>query len=105
MIGLGKWGGRVDTIFFKGDVVIIISDKDGEYDFGIELDAANIDIPDFRFYDITEEGNVLKGKGEVSLLPGKVIDAELTFEGDTMSGFLKIPYVGKIKIKDGKKVG
>ncbi len=104
MIGLGKWGGRVDTIFFKGDVVLIIADKDGQYDFDIELNA-DIDIPDFRFYDIVEEGNTLKGKGEVSLLPGKVIDAELTFNGDTMDGFLKIPYVGKIKIKDGKKIG
>jgi len=104
MIGLGKWAGRVDTIFFKGDVAIIIEDNNGEYKFDIELDA-DFDIPDFKFYDIVEEGDTLTGKGEVSLLPGKVIDASMTFEGDTMSGFLKIPYVGKIKIKDAKKVG
>lgn len=104
MIGIGRWAGHVDTIFFKGDVVIIISDKDGEYNFDLELNA-DMDIPDFRFYDIVEDGNTLSGKGEVSLLPGKVIEAQLTFEGDTMAGFLKIPYVGKIKIKDCKKVG
>ncbi|MDR1629472.1 MAG: hypothetical protein LBS36_04570 [Oscillospiraceae bacterium] len=104
MIGIGKWAGRVDTIFFKGDVTIVIKDVDGQYDFDIELNA-NMDIPEFKFYDIVEEGNTLSGKGEVSLLPGKVIDANLTFEGDTMQGFLKIPYVGKIKIKDAKKVG
>lgn len=103
MIGIGKWAARVDTMFFKGDVFLIVKDNNGEYDFDIEL-KADIEVPEFRFYDITEDGNTLNGKGEVSLLPGKVIEASLTFEGDEMTGFLKVPYMGKIKIKEGKKV-
>lgn len=104
MIGIGKWAGSVNTMIFKGNVIIEILDNNGEYGFNIEIVDAKMDIPDFKFYDVVEDGNTLSAKGEVSLLPGKVIDASLTFEGDTMNGFLKIPYVGKIKIKDAKKV-
>ncbi|HOA34164.1 MAG: hypothetical protein GXY95_05085 [Clostridiales bacterium] len=104
MIGLGKWKARVDHMFFKGDVILEIKDNNGEYDFDIDLNA-DMELPDFRFYDIVEDGNTLKGKGEVSLLPGKEIEAFLEFDGDKMSGYLKAPLVGKIKIKDGVKVG
>ena len=33
MIGLGKWGCHVDTMFFSGDVELTVKDNNGEYDF------------------------------------------------------------------------
>jgi len=104
MIGLGKWMYNVNTVFLNGDVVLGISDDNGEYKIEVLSIEADADIPEFRFYDIVEDGNTLKGKGEVSLLPGSALDLSITFEDDTMNGFLKVPYVGKIKIKDGKRV-
>ena len=104
MIGLGKWAYNVNTVFITGLVTIGISDDNGAYKvevLGIETDA---DVPDFRFYDIVEEGDTLKGKGEVSLLPGSSLEMSLTFDGDAMTGYLKVPYLGKIKIKDGKRI-
>ena len=103
MIGLGKWGYNVNTVFLQGDVILTISDENGEYKIDVEIDAG-FDMPDFRFYDFAEDGNTLTAKGEVSLLPGKLLELFLAFEGDVITGFLKIPYVGKIKINDGKRI-
>lgn len=104
MIGLGKWKYHVATVFLTGDVVLSISDVNGEYKIEIQSIEADADIPEFRFYDVAENDNTLTAKGEVSLLPGSLLDLSLTFEGDTMTGYLQVPYVGKIRIKDGKKI-
>jgi len=105
MIGLGKWEYSVNTVYFTGTVVLGISDDGGKHKIEVLQVETEDDAPEFVFHDITEEGNSLIGKGEISLLPGSMLDLSLTFEGDVMTGFLKVPYVGKIKIKDGKKVG
>ena len=105
MIGLGKWSCSVDTVFLKGEAVFEITDENGEYKFDLHIES-DTDVPDFKIIEVNEEdGNTLKGKAEVSLLPGKPIELSCTFEGDTMTGYLKVPYIGKIKIKDGKKIG
>ena len=104
MVGIGKWLAHVDTMFFTGDAVICVSDNNGEYAFDLEL-PSDMDIPEFKIYGITEDGNTLNAKASVELLQGKEIDLSFTFEGDTASGFIKIPYIGKIKIKEAKKIG
>lgn len=106
MVGLGKWVGSVNTLVFKGDVTVEIKDNNGEYDINFELPEKfkNIEI---RYYDVHAVGNTIMGKGEMTLLPGKVIEACVTFEGDTMTGVLKLPFLGnkEIKIKNGHKIG
>lgn len=103
MIGIGNWLAHVDTMFFKGDVTIKITDNNGEYGFDIDL-PSDIDVPEFKIYDITEDGDTLNAKASVEILQGKEIEISFTFDGDTASGFLKAPYIGKIKIKEAKKV-
>ncbi len=105
MLGLGKWLAKIDNMFFKGDAVFTISGSDGNYDFKLELPNGEFDIPDIDIYDITEDGDTLNAKATVSLLPGKEIDVSLTFCGDSCNGFLKIPFIGKIKLKDAQKIG
>lgn len=106
MVGIGKWVGSVNTLVFKGDVTVEIKDNNGEYDINFELPEKfkNIEI---KYYDVHAEGNTIMGKGEMTLLPGKVIEACVTFEGDTMSGTLKLPFLGnkEIKIKNGHRIG
>lgn len=78
MTGLGKWICSVNTIFFSGDVKFEISDKDGE----ITVTA------------------------QTSLLPGKDVVLFLEFDDDdTCEGYVKVPMVGKIKLRNGKKIG
>ena len=105
MIGLGKWQTYVNTMVFKGDVTVVIADKDGEYDIDFQLPDKFKDMK-IRCYDIVENGNKLSGKGEISLLPGKVVEAEVAFEGDTMNGYIKLPFLAgrKIELKNGHRV-
>ena len=102
MEGIGRWGGPVNTLVFKGDVYVDIKDNNGEYDINFELPEKfkNVEI---RYYDVHAEGNTIKGKGEMTLLPGKEIIASVTFDGDTMTGTLLLPFLGnrEIKIKNG----
>ena len=102
MIGIGTWQCSVDTMFFKGDATIKIFDNNGEY--GFEISIPDVDIPEIEVKDIVEEGNTITATAQISLLPGKDISIYVEFEEDTFSGYLKIPFVGKVKLKNGKKV-
>lgn len=101
MIGLGKWACNVSSMFFSGEVKFIISDNEGNYDFAVDMPG--IDIPDFTLNKVEEDGETLSVFAETSLLPGKEIEVVINFDGDTFDGFLKIPFLGKIKFKDGHK--
>ena len=103
MIGIGKWLCKVNSMFYRGEVTINIADNNGEYDISIEIDE-DFDMPDYKFYDVVTEGNTVNGKAEVALLPGKVIDVSFTIENDILSGVLKVPFMGKVKITDGNKI-
>jgi hypothetical protein len=101
MIGLGKWVCHVDTMFFRGDARLHLFDNNGEY--GFELSLPDMDIPEVVIKDVKEDGNTLTAIANVDLLPGKDIDVTLTFDGDVFEGLLKVPFIGKIKLKDGKR--
>ena len=56
-------------MFFKGDVILEIKDKDGEYDFDIELNA---DMkPRFRFMISLKKEIPLKGGAKFHFFPAK----------------------------------
>ena len=105
MIGLGTWMTSVKSLLFSGDIKVVISDKDGQYDIDFQLPEKfkNVKI---RTYDIVEVGdNTLKGKGEITMLPGKEIEAEVTFNGDKFVGELRIPFMKRtLELKNGHKL-
>jgi len=102
MIGIGKWKFFVDTMFYRGDAVLVISEKDGKPDIG--LDMPGMDVPDFSVSDMEYDGNTVTGNVQTSLLKGKNIPFSCTFEGDRANGFLKIPFIGKVKLNNGVKI-
>ena len=106
MIGIGKWSAEVNTLVFKGKITVDIRGSDGEYDIEFHLPEKfkNVEI---KYHDVHAEGNTIYGKGEIALLPGKIMDAAVTFEGDTMTGSLTLPFLGNkvIKLKDGHRIG
>ncbi len=104
MIGIGKYKAKINNMFFKGDAIFELENENGKYEMEIELVGADFGIPDFELSDVAEDGNTLTAKATTSLLPGKDIDVELTFEDDMCNGFLKIPFIGKIKIRDAVKI-
>ena len=104
MIGLGTWVTSVNMMIFKGDITVVIADKDGQYDIDFQLPDKLKDVK-IRTYDIVENGNTLKGKGEITMLPGKELEAEVTFNGDTFEGVLRIPFMKRtIELKNGHRI-
>ncbi len=104
MIDFGKYKVHVDNMFYTGDAVFEL-EKDGDkYEFELEVFDTDFEIKDIVIFDVIEDGNNITAKAEVPILKGKPIDVNLTFENGKCNGFLKIPFVGKIKIKDAVKI-
>ncbi len=102
MIGLGKWACKVNTMFFSGEVKIRIFDNNGEY--GFELDIPGVQIPDITIKSVEEDDDTVNAVVQTSLLPDKDIEMTVTFDEDEFDGFIKVPFIGKIKFKDGHRV-
>ena len=104
MIGIGKYKVDIDHMFFKGEAVFEIKYDDGKYEFEIEIENADFDMDDIEIVDYTEDADTLDATAKVSLVPGKPINIHLTFTDTGCDGYLKIPFVGKVKIKDAVKI-
>ena len=102
MIGLGKWACSVNTMFFSGEVKLNVFDNNGEY--GFEVDIPGIQIPDIEIKSVEEDDDTVVAIVQTSLLPGKDIELNVTFDDDEFDGYLKIPFIGKVKFKDGHRV-
>ena len=89
-------------MFFSGEAKINVFDNNGEY--GFELDIPGIDIPDIEIKSVEEDDDSIFAITRTSLLPGKDIELTITFDEDEFDGFLKIPYIGKVKFKDGHRI-
>ena len=108
MIGIGKWQGEINIqiLRFKGDVFIDIADNGGAYAVDIKL-PPQLEKVKLNFDTIEEAGdNGLLGKGKLLTPAGRELafEANVTFNGDEISGFLKIA-IATIKIKNGRRIG
>ena len=98
-----KYKAKVNNMFFKGDAVFGITYNDGKYGMDIDLEGAEFDMP-VEITEVIEDSDTFIAKATTSLLPDRIIDISLTFEDDKCNGFLKIPFIGKVKIKDAVKL-
>ena len=105
MLGIGKYKEQINNMFFKGEAIFELLDNGGRYDIKIELEDKDIDMPEIDITEASVEDNTLIAKASSPAFPGKDVDVTLTFEDDKCNGFLKIPFVGKVKIKDAEKIG
>ena len=67
MIGIGKWEASINTMLFRGTGRVTISDKNGQYDFKLEIVGENVPVT-------------------------------ATFDGDSVVGTAKLPFIGNIKL-------
>ena len=102
MIGLGKWACNVNTMFFSGETTLRIFDNNGNY--GFELQVPGVGTPEVIVKKVEEDDDTLTAVVQTDLLPNKDIDLTITFDGDEFDGFIKIPFIGKVKFKDGHRV-
>lgn len=98
-----KYKAKINNMFFKGDAVFGITYNDGKYGMDIDLEGAEFDMP-VEITEVIEDSETFIAKATTSLLPDRIIDISLTFEDDKCNGFLKIPFIGKVKIKDAVKL-
>lgn len=102
MIGLGKWGCDINSMIYSGKVVIDITDNNGIYHFDLSL--TDFDVPEYEVVDVREEGNdTLKILVLVPML-AREIEMTVTFTADSFSGVAKLPFLGKVKFKDGYRI-
>lgn len=102
MLGLGKWSFEVNTMFFSGEITVRVFDDSGKY--GFELEKPNIEVPDISVKEIRESGNSVFASVQTSLLPGATVELNVVFDGDKFDGFVKIPVLGKVKLKNGRRI-
>ena len=102
MIGLGKWSCSIDTMMFRGDAILTVADNGGAYE--ITAEVPGMKMPEYAVSNIEENENTLTAIVTTPLLSGKELPISLTFDGDTLTGFAKVPLLGKIKLKNGKRL-
>ena len=103
MLGLGTWIFDVDTMVYSGEGILKISDDNGNYKIVAETPDRSKTF-DLNVRSVTQDGNSLDIIFGVSQFAGKDITSTMTFNGDTAEGVVKIPFIGKIKIKNGRRI-
>lgn len=99
MIGLGTWKFELKTPVFSGTLHLIISDKNGQYDFRPELPGYKGAL-EYEVLSVKEEGNTLSGELTTSFIPiKKPVKLAMTFSGDRCVAIAKVPLLGKIKVQ------
>lgn len=107
MIGLGKWSVYINMLIYKGDLGVVISDNNGEYEVEFELPPSLASKISIKTRNIVAEGNKLSGEGIVDMGKGRKIKAgaEVIIDGDTMTGTLSIPLLKRtIPLENGHRV-
>ena len=102
MIGIGKWTVSIDTMMFRGSAILTIADKDGAYE--ITAEVPGVTLPEYAVENIQEDGDTLTAVVLTPLLSGKELPISLTFDGDVFTGYGKVPLLGKVKFKNGKRI-
>lgn len=100
MIGIGTWEASVNTMFFSGTGRAAIIYTDGKYDFKFEVIGES--VPEIIIDDVEENGNTLTATAQCELFKGKKIPITAVFDGDTVTGTAKLPFVGNIKVRGHK---
>lgn len=103
MVGLGKWEFSVKTMFYSGKIFLDIFDDGGKY--GYKLEVPGMKVPNVDLKEVNENGNTVEAVLQTSLLQGKDLLVHAEFDGDTVDGYIRIPFLGKVKIQNGKKIG
>ena len=104
MIGLGRWSCGLDTPMVEDDGVVQISEKDGNYVF--RLIARDKNIHDYKVDSIREkDGNTLIITITIEGLPEESkVHICATFTDTELTGYVRLPFIGKINIINGKKI-
>lgn len=104
MIGLGKWKFKLDTFLYSGLVYVTIGEEQGSYTFQAEIPGMNPN-PRIEIESIRVTRNEIHALYYTDALPWeKPLPADLTFQGDTMTIVLQLPFFGEMTLENGVRV-
>lgn len=103
MLGIGTWEFPVNTMAFKGTVRIDITDSGGKYGFALRVPGQRR-VPPVMVRSVRENGDTLYIVARVPQFSSADIPVTLAFHGNTASGTVKAPFVGVIKLSNGRKI-
>ena len=90
------------------DVTVYEKRKEGTlgYDWTDILAPGALKTAKITFMDLKEEedGKTISGAGTISVLPGRKLQGSFTFDGDTFTGEIHGPVVGRVLITDGHRI-
>jgi len=98
MLGIGTWEFPINTMFYMGKVQIDITDNNGEYGFALRVPGQK--LPPAEIRGVRENDNTLHIAARAM---NKSIALSITFDGDRASAIVKAPFVGMVKLNNGRK--
>lgn len=102
MVGLGTWYAEIKSFLLSASCTVTIKDNNGSYEFEFDSpDADKIAIDNIR---TKESGNSLTVTFNTGYLPGKDIVLFAEFGDDTVTGYIDVPLLGKIKLLNGRRI-
>jgi len=102
MIGLGIWECDIDTLFWEGIARMRIFDDNGAYGFEFAVPGEQLKI---KVFNVEEDGPCsLNAHATADVLHGREAPVRIDFEGDTFTGWIKVPFIGKIHFVRGRRV-
>lgn len=101
MIGLGKWEFNVNTFMYKGKATITIFDDNGKYGFSAEVPGMK-QTPEYYISKVEEKGDTLSLTCGSDAFPNKEVNVFATFRGNTCTGYVKVPILGKVALNGTK---
>jgi len=104
MLGIGTWEFPVNVMGNRGIVQLKITDEGGKYGFTLRVPGQQGQVPPVQIRRVTEQGNTLHIVARVPQFPNTDIPVSVTFDGDTASGMLTAPFIGRILLKNGRKI-
>ena len=97
MLGLGKWKFDLKTMIYTGEAQIELYDNNGQY--GLRILKPEMETPQITVKELVEKDDTIKAVISVSLLPHSNLTLVFQFTDNTVEGYVKVPFLGKIPIK------
>ena len=103
MLGIGAWEFPVSIMGYSGMVRMDITDNGGKYGFALRVPGQQ-HMPPVAVKSVRENGNTLQIVARIPQFPGRDIPVSVTFNGNRASGLVKAPFVGLIRLNNGRKI-
>jgi len=101
MLGIGKWAFPVNMMGYRGNIQMDIIDKGGKYGFALRVPGQQ--VPPFMIRNVRRSGSTLHIAARTPRLGNRDIDVSVTFNGDTAAGVVSAPFVGTIRLNNGRR--